>query len=209
MKRILSILFIAFFTANCYSQNEEKKQIENCFRTYKDAILTNQGKIAVNSVDDKTIKYYTEILEKIKKTDSITLDGLGIIDKFSVLTFKHRASKKEILSFDGKDLFEFAIEKGMVGKNSVKNTSIGEISIDGNFARGQLISNGQETSSYFTFYKENNNWKINITSMLSAGVKAFNLMIKDSGKTENDFIIDILEIVTGKKPGNEIWHPLI
>ena len=38
---------------------------------------------------------------------------------------------------------------------------------------------------------------------------AFKKMISDSGKDENTFFLEILEILTGKKPTNRIWQPIV
>lgn len=81
------------------------------------------------------------------------LNSLGLLDKLMVFTIRHRASKEDILSFDGKRLLIYAIREGMVGKNSVVNNSIGEVEIDGDFAKGQFMTSGQKTPYYFHFYK--------------------------------------------------------
>jgi hypothetical protein len=203
MKIINTIIFFLFL--NCNAQKGEKEQITQCFNTYKKAIITNEGKVAVKQIDNRTVKYYSEILEKIKSADSLTLNNLNILDKFSVLSLKHFATKEEILSFNGKDLFRFAITKRMTG--NVVNITIGEITIENDFAKGQLLSNGKKTSTNFNFYKENGNWKINVTSMLTSGVGAIEQMIEKSGKSENDFIIYILGKANGKKPETNIWKP--
>jgi len=205
-KLALSILFLITF--NSKAQNQEEKSVVESFETYKDAILNDKGEIAVSSVDSRTLSYYSNILNQTKEADSTKLNSLGVIDKFTVLTMRHKASKEEILSFNGKGVLEYAIKNGMVGKNSVANTTIGEVIIDGDFAKGQLVKNGQKAPFYFHFYKENNIWKIDITSLFSAGVMAFKKMIEDSGKNENDFFLYILEAMTGKKPSPEIWNPI-
>jgi hypothetical protein len=33
-------------------------------------------------------------------------------------------------------------------------------------------------------------------------------MIEDSGKEENEFLLNLLEMMTGTKPGPEIWQTM-
>ena len=205
MKIINTIIF--FLIISCNAQNGEKEEIIECFNKYKNAIVTNKGKVAVKEIDSRTISYYSEILEKIKSADSLSIDKLSILDKFSVLSLKHFATKEEILSFSGKDLFRFAIKKKMTG--NVINVTVGEIIITNESAKGQLISNGKKTSTNFNFYKENGSWKINITSMLTSGILAIKRMVENSGKSENDFIIYILGKANGKKTRIDIWKPYL
>jgi hypothetical protein len=143
-------------------KKKEEKLVRESFNSYKTSILNDKGEKAVDFVDSKTISYYNEILETTKKADSLTVNSLGILDKLMVISIRYRTSKRDILSFNGKELLIYAIKEGMVGKNSVMNTEIGDVEIDGNFAKGQLISKGQKTPFYFHFYKESNIWKIDL-----------------------------------------------
>lgn len=124
-----------------------------------------------------------------------------------VFSIRHRSTKKEILSFDGKGLLVYAIKKGMVGKNTVANNAIENITIDGSFAKGQLVSNGKTAPFYFNFYNEDNDWKIDLTSIFSATTMPLKKMVEDSGQSENDFIFMLLERMTGKEVGHGIWTP--
>jgi len=123
-----------------------------------------------------------------------------------VFTIRHRASKEEILSFDGKSLIVYAIEKGMVGKNSVMNLTIGEVNTGGNFAKGQIVVNGKPEPYYFHFYKENGVWKIDLTSAFAISATLFEQMAEASGETENDYLFMLLEMITGERPGHKVWE---
>lgn len=125
-----------------------------------------------------------------------------------VFAVRHRTSKEDIQSFDGKKLLLYAIKSGMVGKYSVANNAIGEVTIDGHFAKGQFIVNGQETPVYFHFYKEENQWKIDLTSLFPISTAAFKKMVDDSGQDQNEYLFSLLEMLTGRKPGKEIWQPV-
>ncbi len=209
MKRILPILLITLISiTSCNTANEEIQLVRKSFNNYKSAILNDKGEEAVKYVDSRTLSYYSEILEKIKRADSLTVNSAGIMDKIMIFSIRHRTSKEEILSFDGKGLLIYAFKEGMVGKNSVANNTIGDIEIDGDFAKGQLVANGQKAPFYFHFYKENELWKVDLTSIFPAGTMAFKKIIEDSGQEENEYLFVLLEMMTGKKPNNEIWYPI-
>ena len=125
-----------------------------------------------------------------------------------IFSIRHRTAKEDILSFDGKTLLTYAIQSGMVGKNSVAKNSIGDITIDGNFATGQFIANGQKAPLYFHFYKEDEQWKIDLTALFPISTNVFKKMADDSGQNQNEFLFSLLEMITGKKPGQEIWQPI-
>ncbi len=96
----------------------------------------------------------------------------------------------------------------MVGKTSVVNNSVGDITIEKNFAKGKLLVQGKETPVFFHFYKENEGWKLNLTELFNLGNISLKQMIEDSGKPENEYLIEILSLLSGKDLSNEIWHPV-
>ncbi|MDO5969562.1 hypothetical protein Q4Q35_07070 [Flavivirga aquimarina] len=207
MKRIIILSLLIFLSIKSYSQSD-KELVLKSFESYKNSILTDKGKVAADFVDSRTLNYYSNILDKVKTADSMEVNSMGIIDKLTVLSMRHRTPKSELLNFNGKDLFIYAIDNGMVGKNSVINAELGEVTVSGDFAKAEFIVNSQKTPFFFHFYQENKIWKIDITHLFSLGAMSFQKVIEDSGESENDFIINILEVVTGKKPTNDIWEPL-
>ena len=120
-----------------------------------------------------------------------------------------RAKKNEIVEMKDADAFLFAIKNGMVGKNGVVDASIGQVIVDTTFAKGKLISAGKESSIYFNFYKEAGIWKLDLTALFLLSNQALKKMIEATGKSENDLLIEILESLTGKKVGSDIWKPIM
>jgi len=209
MKNILGILtFLFLVTQSSISQTTDTKAVKQTFEKYKTAILNDQGESALHAVDSRTQKYYNDILLMVKNADSMEIVKLSLIDKITVFSIRHRATKEEIENMDGNGLFIYAIKKGMVGKNSVVNNTIGEVTVDGTFAKGQLVVSGQKTPYYFHFYKESNEWKLDLTSLFPLSNTALKQMVNQSGENENEFIFSLLEMITGTRPGTEIWQKL-
>lgn len=207
MRNILTFLAVCIATG-VFGQKNEEKVIQQTFQNYKTAILAGHGEDAVQYLDSHSIKYYEDIIQHVRNSDSATVENLSILDKLIVFSIRHRAERKDILSFDGKSLLVYAIKSGMVGKNSVANNSVGDISVIGNTAKGQLIVNGTPTPMYFEFNKEQNIWKIDLTSLFEVSTAAFKTMADDSGESESNYIFMLLEMMTGKMPTAEIWRPV-
>lgn len=207
MKKITCIFFLFLFITNvCFSQTKEQKAVVQAFENYKSSILDDRGEEAVKYVDSRTIKYYGDMLELVKTADSAKVNSLSLLDKLMVFSIRHRTSKKDILSFDGKKLLIYAIKSGMVGKNSVQNNSIDEVTVENDFAKGQFINGTKKTPFYFHFYKEDQQWKIDLTSLFDVSNMAFSKVIEQSGQPENEYLFTLLEIVSGNAVGPEIWQ---
>lgn len=200
------LLLVAFFQP-VFAQKKDAEAVKKAFENYKSAILNDKGAEAVKFVDSRTIKYYQDVSDWVRSADSSKVENLSLLDKFMVFTVRHRSTREEQLAFNGKSLLVFAINNGMVGKNSVANNTIGEVIIEDNFARAQLVSRGKAAPLYFHFYKEDKQWKLDLTALFALSSTGFKKMIEESEESENDFLFNMLEMITGKRPGAEIWKP--
>ena len=207
-KQFMILVTVIFSITSLIAQSNQDGLVKGAFNNYKQSILDDKGEEAIKFVDSRTIKYYSEIIETIKTADSAKVAGLSMIDKITVFSIRHRATKEEIKAMDGPGLFKYAIKNGMVGKNSVSTNTIGDVVVEGNFAKGELIANGNPTSLFFHFYNESGEWKLDLTSLFPISNTALTQMVKESGENENDFVFMILESLTGTKPGAEIWKPV-
>lgn len=205
---ILVISLILVFGHSSFGQKNDIKSVKQSFEKYKSAILSDKGEEAVAYVDSRTVDYYSYVLELVLGADSAKVEALSVFDKLMVFSIRHRVSKEEILNFNGKSLLVYAIKSGMVGKNSVNNGSIGDVTIEGDFAKGQLVANGQKSPYFFHFYKEEGHWKIDLTSLFPVARSAFQKMVEDREQSPNEYLFSLLELITGKIPGPEIWIPV-
>jgi hypothetical protein len=214
---VISTLFI-FIRLNDDFQSEKKKlaEVQNqkdlvteAFNGYKSSILNDKGDDAVYYVDTNTIKYYEKVLELAKNADRKEMASLSLFDKFMVIIIRYRVTKEDIFSFDGKKLLIYAINNGMVGKDSVVDNSMGEVVlINENLAKGEMLVHGKKGYIYIYFHRENGAWKIDLTSIIDVAGIALKKTMEDSGQTEDDFIFSIIELSFGKKPDSNIWNPL-
>jgi len=205
--KIVGISVLLIVGQFVYGQKNEEKLVRQAFENYKTSILNNKGEEAVKFVDSRTIKYYNDILELVKTADSAKIETLSILDKFMIFTIRHRVHKDDILDFDGKSLLVYGIKNGMTGKESA-TISIGKVTINEYFAKGQLIASKQKSPFYFHFYKEDEQWKVDLTSIFPLSTMAFEQLI-DKDEDVNELIFYILEIGTGKKPDAAIWKPIM
>lgn len=208
LKLIIAIFLSAFLSNFLFAQSDAEIAVKECYSKYKTAILNDKGEKAARYVDSNTFAYYDKILKLVKSADSISVEKLSLVDKLAVLGIRHKTPREDILKFDGKALLIYSVNNGGAGKNGVTNTSLGDVTVDGDFAKGEVLNKGKKTSTFMHFYKQDNNWKIDLTALFPLTNVAFKKVIKESGESENDFIFILLESLTGKKPGLEIWQPV-
>lgn len=207
-KTTLLLILLTTLGQFAFSQKKAEKAIRNAYKSYQAAILENEGEKAVSHVDSRTIEYYSNLVNWAVTADSITVDGLPLMDKLAVLLVRGRTAKERLMSMDGRDLLISGVDEGMVGKGNVVHHDIGAISIKRKSATAQFINKGKTTPVKYQFYKEKRKWKINLTSALSGSEKAFSEMIERSGKSQNEFLMDVVEDAAGEEAMKTIWKPL-
>lgn len=209
MRKILNTLFtLLVFTSVSFAQKLESDLVKEALKNYKSATLNNNGAEAIKYLDSKTRRHYQKMIDVVQNADSAQVEDLSLTDKLMVLTIRHKATKEEILSFKEDDLLLYAVNNGMVGKNSADKGTLGKVFIDKNFAKINIEMNGKATPLNFHFYKEEGQWKVDITALFPVSNMLFKKLIEDAEVSENDFLFNILEMLTGKEPRNSIWHPV-
>ena len=107
------------------------------------------------------------------------------------------------------ELFAYAVDGGWIGEDSVVNSDIGEVSISDDDAKAVFINNGQKTTFRYRFVREDGQWKLDLTAIMPVSDKAFEQIVESSGFDENEYILLALEAVSGEKPSDDIWQPLV
>lgn len=209
MRRFLFLLLPLITPAVAPGQTSEESSVRATFSRYKSAILHDNPDGALDYVDSRTIAYYDKVLNLVKNAGEAQVKSLPLLDKLMVLTVRHKIDREKLLSFDGKTLLEEVIRTGLLGKNSVANLSVGEVIVENEFARGQLQTNGSNVPGFFHFYREEEKWKIDLTSIFPATSEAIRQVVAESGQDENEFLLSMIESASGKKPDAEIWSALL
>lgn len=206
-KTTLTLFNLTLLTILTFGQSDGEL-VKKSFDNYKKSILQGQGEEAIKYVNSKTTDYYDKELNLAIYGDSATINDLAIIDKLTVFIARHKIPNHELIKMNGKEFFIYAVNNGMIGKNSVMTTQVGDVTIKDNVAHGQMISNGQKTPLFFEFSKESTEWKVDLTSIFPPTNIALGKMLEQQGLSDNEFIFQTLEALTGRKVTDDIWKPL-
>lgn len=186
----------------------EKQRIKDCFYKYKSSILNSDGNEAVQYLDQKTKDYYAQLLEWALTAKRTEVERLSVLDKMQVLIMRYRVPAEQLRNMTAEELLVYSIDKGMVGKNSVEKLETGMITVDGNFGKATILSDGKDTRMSYHFNKENGQWKMDLTSTFPVLRIAMDAAIKQSGQSEKEFIFMAIGSTSPKQPTDDIWNPI-
>ena len=109
----------------------------------------------------------------------------------------------------GESLFVYAVNHGWIGKESGINNEVGDIAVSVTHATGVHISEGKVPPFKWVFRLKDGKWRLDLTRIMPIVDQAFKQVINGSGLSEDDFLITLIESVSGKKVADTIWDPMI
>lgn len=209
MKKYICLSLSLFLVISYAKAQSEPERVQTCFQDYKSAILASDGSDAVKYVNENTLKYYGDILDYSLNADSVSLLQLGLLDKMMILIIRYKVPVSELVKMNNKKLFIYAVDKGMIGRNSVSETEIGEVEVEGSEAVGSILIGGVEAPFEFSFQKEHGQWKIDLTSIMWASEEGIQSYLETFEMSDIEFIYLALGIEEGTVVATELWKPMI
>jgi hypothetical protein len=135
--------------------------------------------------------------------------NMTTVDKITVLGFRHQIGIEQLQGLSERELFVYLVDQGQIGKEGVTDSGIGQISISGNTAEGEFLLRGQVSPFKYRFVKEEGVWRIDLTALLSVVDQGLRAAISQMEVTEDEFIVRMLKLMSGKPVTGDIWEPLV
>ena len=186
----------------------DAEQVVSTFTHYQAALINEKGEDVVKYLDNQSIQYFKNLLTHIRAADSLTIESLSSSDKMNVLLVRHLAAKKEILSFTPRSLAAFAFNHGFGNKEELIGAKPGRIKFVDSFAQVPLLRNNKKTGTTYYFTKANNLWYVNILPLIKQSDAEFEELVTSTGRTENELILSLLELMSDKKTSPDIWKSI-
>lgn len=192
------LLTFALFSSCTDREAEVEESIRSTFTSYQDAILANRGIEAVTYLDQASIDYYAGLLKLVKSGSRKEIEALDIVDQVSVLMARLRINPEEIRNMTVNQFIAYSIDSGMIGKSGAARFAFSKMTeYKGDTARAIVLSQGQNASSEFLFLQENDEWKLNLTSLLDNSKRSFAQVAQNQGQSPKQFIESILKTAVG------------
>lgn len=205
MKKVVFLALLYCFTL--VSSAQDSSAVRSVFSKYLDALTVRNGDVALSCVDDHTVAYYTHILQLANTADSLTLSKEPFLDRLIVLTIRTKVTATELKRMDGKLLFKFAVNYGLVG-NPTREDRIGNVEFSSaTEAKGQFITAGGKGDLYYSFRFENGAWKVDLSSLFPQTNKVLVDFAKSNSVTEYELLKELYKSSTMKELTTAVWLP--
>jgi hypothetical protein len=188
---------------------DEADDVRASFQAYKQAILARDGATALSHVDKKTLQYYERMRDAALTANRGTVQAMSTVDKLMVLMLRARIPAAQLQQMSPEELFRHAVNQGWIGRESVEGNEVGDVEVSGDTATAVHVSRGQTSSFKWVFHKEDDAWKIDLTSMMPTADWAMKQVIQQSGMPEDQVLLQLLQATTGMPASDALWDPLV
>jgi hypothetical protein len=183
--------------------------VNDAFEQYKSAVLANEGHVAAQVVNEATIAYFEEITQLAVCGSSSEVAARSAIDRMQIAIMRHRIPAKQLVNMSGRESFVYAVDHGWVGKNTIELIELGGMKVSEDVVEASIVLNGKTLpGAGFRFVKEDGSWKFDLVPVLASGESSLRRLAETRGVPENDLILQLLEAVSGVRPGSQIWEPV-
>lgn len=184
---------------------DDQSQVKAVFQGYKSALNNANGAEAAKLVDSETKEYYAKAKQLALTASAEVVKQQPFMDRLMIVSLRHRLQTQDLRELSPEKLIEYAVNSGWISKSSVEDLDIGQVTIDGDDAFGELLNQGQRTPLKFRFRKEQGTWHFCLTTLLDAGNAGMIALAKQQEMSEDDLILTLLEKVSGKPVPATIW----
>lgn len=186
----------------------EIKAVRAALASYGQALLDEDGKRATRHVDRETIDYYGRMLDAALDGKPADIRAMRPFDKMMVLRIRTSLEPSVVENMTASDLFALGVDKGWIGRTSARRMKIGKVTFTENEARGTIVLDSKRAPISWLFRKEDDRWKLNLTSFLSIANRTLERSVEQQGMSVDDYVVQTLANLNGKKIDDAAWQPM-
>lgn len=207
LRRLIVILAL-LLPLPAAAQDEATSEVRESFLDYKAAILSGDGETAAELVTQRTHALYRGFADSALRLDKPRLDELHVMDRMSVMQLRHQMTRQQLESMSGGEIVAYAVDNGWIGKDGAARLQVGDFTVEGDSASAPILGgDGKETLLRMRFAREDGLWRLDLVEMMALTRVAIAQAIRQTGMSEDTFILVFLEAASGRKPSPDIWSP--
>lgn len=197
--------FLVFAAVPIANADATSKAVNETFSGYTDALASDDGAKAVDLLSSASKAYMENLVHLAKTADKETLDKQPLSVRMSALELR-RSAREDNASIT--TLGEVVVLMSQGFGQMATSLSLGKVAQDGDSATAALLFDGNEIGTSIPFQKEEGEWKLDLSEQLKGTEKVFQEQLKESGLSENEFVLRSLGLSPDSPGSNAIWKPL-
>ena len=184
-------------------ENKDAQEIRETFNDYKSAVLEADGATASALVSSETLDYYEDMRRIAVSAGPHEIGQQSLINKLFITRARLQIGVDRLKRMTGKELFEYGVERSWISRGDTARQELGDISVSGDVANGEVLSGGPTS---YDFFREGGEWKLDFIAILRSVNVVLEAQASKSGRTADEYLFLILESIVGRSVPKGIWE---
>lgn len=185
-----------------HHEGDDAKSVRACFEVYQQAIADDDGPAAAAVLDAATMNRYAAYRDAaLDGRDAIAGSDTPLMDRLCIAIFRMHLTQGQLIAMSPREIVEFAIEHGMIGKQGTGQISIGAIEVCGETAYAETFAEGQRVPCDLVFRREADRWRLDVTALLPFVEKTYRSVAEMNQLSDDAFVETVLRSVSREQPG--------
>lgn len=201
MKKLITltmVLWLTLFTAS--ASVADKDQVRSNYQDFKAALNSGNGQRACRYVTQNVFDFYDEARESALYDQPNEIEKETPIEVLAIFQLRYLSSKKELKGMsDGKYIFAWGVDNGLVNKEVINTFSLDKIQIEGNTAVASILKNDVPVAGIeFNFVNKDDIWKFDLLKLFSTPNAALENARKKAKKSKIELAMYIMAETYGE-----------
>lgn len=198
---ILSTGFIEYSQATI----PPASSVPQSFESLKAALRTGNGKEAASLVTPATLRMYEKCRKLALNSSNTDFETLSQLEVLLIFQLRWLLDKKTLQSMNGKEVFSWGVDEGMVKKQTLESIQLDNVQVEGKKAVSTLFNGGKPVTDLVLYFELNNKiWQLDLARILNASDAALAGLRKKTGKTKTELALFLIEHTYKKEIPPEI-----
>ena len=200
-------VLLASVVAGCDQANRE--EIRAVHATLEQAIVSRDGQTVAAMMAHPSVEYHDRLLSYAGLATRQQVKQSPAFERFLILILRQVMTKEEMAQLDGRRFVSKIVSEGWFEPNFRRPVrTIADIQFtSSNVASAALVVDGIETELRYGFIKEDDRWMVDDTLVDQVYNRLIDEAASRAGVSEDRFIIQMVEAVTGERVSDSIWDP--
>lgn len=182
------------------------RAIRGVYKRHRRGVLARNGTEAAATVSRATLQYYEHLRREALTAGPGDLAGLNIADQVSVGLIRAIIPPQDLAGMDGELLFSIVVDIRLFDQGGTINHKLDTIKLTGDVATARTTYRGERSYTLYDFRREDGVWKFEPISTLATTNLYITRDREDSGMTEEEYVLDVVNGRTGEKHGRELFR---
>jgi hypothetical protein len=157
-----------------------------------------------------SLDYYVGLKQAVFSETKEQVQARSFVDQVIIMRIRIKADMEILAKLDSLQFTEYIYRSGYVDKSSIQYHSMGEITYNEETkeAKAPVLIKGEAKDGYYTFKKENNVWKVDISEAIPHVNQQMEDDISDNGGSPAYMLnLVLLSANSGKELSEQLWGP--